>query len=470
MKVETTLSDDNRAKVSVEIGPDRIAQDFDHALAHVAQRVKVPGFRQGKVPHAVALKQLGRDAVFAETLAEFLPQWMGEALTDANLRPSDRPSVEHDGAPAEGEPFRFIADFPLWPKGTLLEDLNLEAVRDDAPPIDDEIDAELERLRLESSPLSTVERAAGTGDFVEVDLNATVGGKALPDGSTTGYVVQLGSGGTSEEIERAIRGLSAGATKSVELTLDAEYPDRKLRGRTATVEIKLHAVRERAPRDLDDAMAKECSEFDTLTELKGALRSDFQERVDHAVNSRFRANVLGDLGRQVEVELPPYCILDRVEDLLGGMARSIERQGVPFQTWLQASGQSLQQVRQMMIPEAIDSLKREIGLATYADTLKITISDDELRKELLHELDHSHTHAPGEEHDHEAAVQEVMDSPAKENARDELRLQRALDRAVEQATPITREQAEAKQKLWTPGDDDNTETVKPGLWTPGQPQ
>ena len=471
MKTETTLLEENRARLDVEVEPERIAHDFEHALGHLVESAKIPGFRAGKVPPAVVLRQYGREAVFQSTLDEFLGRWMAEALDESRLRPSDRPDVTYDGMPEDGEPFRFSAEFPLWPIGTLPADLTIEAVRDELPDPTAEVEAELERLRVESSPLADVERPAHTGDFVEVDLSSTVGGKSLPEGSTQGFLFELGTGGANEEIERAIRGMSAGDVRTTEVQLEGDFPDPKLRGRAATVEIKLHAVRERNLRPLDDAMAAESSEHATVAELRAAIRATFDERIDDLVTSRYRSNVLGALGRAVEIQLTPYLFAERVDELLGNLARSIERQGVPFATWLQSSGRSLTEIRQALIPDAIDSLRRELALEAFAAREQIEVSDDDLRASLLQELDEDHDHAPDDQHDHGALVQEVMESPAKEAARDELRLRRALDRAVELATPITQEQAEAREKLWTPdSDEQTTQSEKPTLWTPGQPR
>jgi trigger factor len=397
-------------------------------------------------------------------MREFLPSWVGEAIAESRLQPADRPSVDFESVPAEGEPFTFTAEFPLRPDGTLPETLELEGVQEDIDVPAEEVDAELERLREESSPLVTVERGAQTGDFVEVDMHVSAGGKPVPAASTVGYLVQLGTGRTFEEIERALRGMSAGDTRSTELPLPSDYPDAKLRGRNADVELHVHSVRERPPRPLDDEFARAASEFDTLAELRTSIEEAFRERLDTLARSRFRASVLGSLGEAVEVELPPYVVAGRVEEMIGDLARNVERQGVPFQTFLAQTGRTIQQVSQALLPDAIGSLRRELALEAYAEREKIVVDDAELERVLREEL--------ADEDDVEAAVQEVLASRAKEAARDELRLQRALDRACEVATPITAEQQAAREKLWTPGDDEQADpaAAKPTIWTPGQPR
>jgi trigger factor len=458
------MLDDGRARLEVVLEPERVEHDLHHTLGHLVDGAKYPGFRPGKVPPAVVLQRMGREEVFEETMREHLPSWVGEAIAETRLHPADRPSVDFEAVPAEGESFTFTAEFPLRPKGTLPAELKLEGVREDVEVPAEEVDAELERLREESSPLAVVEREAQTGDFVEVDMHVSAGGKPVPEASTVGYLVQLGTGRTFEEIERALRGMKAGETRHTELPLPADYPDKKLSGRNADVELHVHTVRERQPRPLDDEFARAASEFDTLAELRSAIEDDYRERLQALAQSRFRASVLGSLGQALEVDLPPYTIAGRVEDLLGDLARNIERQGVPFGTFLAQTGRTMEQVTQALLPDAVGSLHRELALEAFAEREHIVIDDAELEAALREEL--------ADEEDVEEALEEVLASRAKEGARDELRLQRALDRACEIATPISAEAAAAREQLWTPGDDEKTEPAveKPTIWTPGQPR
>jgi trigger factor len=458
------MLEDGRARLEVVLEADRVDHDLRHTLGHLVDSAKIPGFRKGKVPPAVVLQRMGREEVFEETMREFLPAWVGEAIAESRLRPADRPSVDFAAVPGEGEPFTFVAEFPVQPTGTLPEKLELEGVQDDVEVPADEVDAELERLREESSPLVTVERPAQTGDFVEVDMHVSAGGKPVPEASTVGYLVQLGNGRTFEEIERALRGTSAGETRTTELPLPSDYPDAKLRGRNAEVELHVHSVRERQPRPLDDEFARASSEFDTLAELRAAIETAYRDRLETLARQRFRASVLASLGEAIEIDLPPYTVAGRVEELLGDLARNVERQGVPFGTFLAQTGRSMEQVTQALLPDAIGSLRRELALEAFAEREHIVVDDAELESALRDEL--------SDEEDVDAAVQEVLASRAKEAARDELRLQRALDRACEIATPITAEQQAAREQLWKPGDDEKAEpaVAKPTIWTPGQPR
>ena len=462
MKTTTTLLDDDRARVEVEVPADRLEHDLDHTLGHLAESVRVPGFRKGKAPRQIVLQRLGREEVLDETLREHLSRWWSEALQASHLHAVGRPEVDLAALPEEGEPLRFTATVRLRPHGRLPDPLLLEAPRADATAPAEAVDAELEQLRIDAAPLRDAgDRAAGEGDFVEVDVSAEADGRPVDGLRAGGLFVQLGSGRLLEPLDRAVIGLHPGQSATAEIPFGDDYHDTALAGRTATATVELRAIRERDDRPLDDELAAAASEFATVTDLRDAVEASLGEQLEAEATARYRTEVLRALGRAVEVDLPDELVRDRVDDLLVSFARGLERRGVDPQTYMQMTGVTGEQLRGQLEGDAIESLRQELGLEALADREQITIDDDRLRQLLTEE-------AAGED-GADRLVEDLMASSAKEGAREELRLRLALDRATELATPITYEQAEARARLWTPGDDEDA-AEKPALWTPGQPR
>ena len=276
--------------------------------------------------------------------------------------------------------------------------------------------------------------------------------------------MQLGNGRTFEEIERALRGMTAGETRSAELPLPADYPDAKLRGRNADVELHVHSVRERQPRPLDDEFARASSEFDTLAELRAAIEDSYRERLEALARSRFRSSVLASLGEAIEVDLPPYTVAGRVEELLGDLARNVERQGVPFGTFLAQTGRRWSRSRRRCCPTrsarcAASSRSRR---SPSASTSWSTTPSSSARCATSWPTRRTST----------PRCRRSWHRGRRRRRATSCRLQRALDRACEIATPITAEQQAAREQLWKPGDDEKAEpaVAKPTIWTPGQPR
>jgi len=216
-------------------------------------------------------------------------------------------------------------------------------------------------------------------------------------------------------------------------------------------------------RELDDAFARDASEFDDLDALRADVEQTLTGRLEREADAYYRSEVLTALGRAVEVDLPEELIADKTDELLLSLDRGFARRGVSLAAWLRQTGKTPDDARAELRDEAVDTLKKEIALEAFADREGITVGDEQLHDLVLEDANDAGLD------DAENMVQEVLSSSSKESVREDVRLRLALDRAVEIATPISLEQAEAREKLWTP-EKDESEKPKPQLWTPGQPR
>jgi trigger factor len=466
MRTETTLLDDNRARLEVEVPAERVEHDLQHTLGHLAHQVKVPGFRKGRVPPQVVLQRLGREEVLDETLREHLERWYGDALGYSRLKPIEPPDIDWKVLPDEGQPFHFTATVKLRPKATLPDPLVVEAPRQSDAVPEDVVERELEQLRNEGSPLMPVEgRGAVLGDFVELDFRGKAADSSdLPGAFAEGYHVQLGAGRILPEMEQALIGMRPDERTSIEVPFPADYPSPSLAGSTASFDLHLRAVTQRDLAPLDDDLARRVSEFDSLSELRADVERVIGERITKEVDGLYRGAVAQALGKVITLEMPDLMVQQRTGEMLMALARAVGERGIPFQRYLELRGQTVDDIQHELRDDAIEGLRRELALEALADRETIEVSD-----ELLEERLREDAAAEGID-DFEQIVQEVLASPAKEDAREDLRLQLALDRAVALATPISPELFEAREQIWTPEQEHGTGEAKPELWTPGDPR
>jgi trigger factor len=466
MRTETTLLEGDRARLEVEVPAERVEHDLQHTLGHLAHQVRVPGFRKGRVPPAVVYQRLGREEVLDETLREHLDRWYADALSDSRLKPIEQPDIDWKALPDEGESFHFTATVRLRPKGALPDPLVLEAPRhDDAVP-EELMERELENLRREGSPLIAVEdRPAVAGDFVELDFRGRAAdGSELPGAFAEGYHVELGAGRILPQMEQAVIGMRPGEQQSIQVDFPPDYPSPSLAGTQATFDLSLRAVEQRDLKPLDDELVRTVSEFDSVAELRADVERVIGDRIKSEVDGLFRGAVAQAMGRAVIIDMPEALVEQRVNEMTMSLARAVGERGIPFRRYLELRGQTLEDVQSELRPDAVEGLRRELALEALADRDQITVSDELLESRLR--VDAA---AEGIE-DVDTIVQEVLASPAKEDAREDLRFQLALDRAVELATPISPELAEAREQLWTPEKEGDGGEAKPALWTPGDPR
>jgi trigger factor len=450
---------DRRVRIRVEVPVADVDHAFEHALRDLSQGTKIPGFRKGKVPPNIVRARLGEEAVVDEALRTHLQSWYGRALDQERIEPVSRPEIDYEAPPAEGTPWTFTATLEVAPEATLPAELKLEAPRHE-PTVDEEaVKARLERMRELATQLEPIEDApAETGHVALIDFVATVDGKKLKDGSASDYSIELGSGRLLPGIEEALVGMTPGSETDVEVVMPDEAP-KKVAGRTASFHVALKELKRRVLPELDDAFARDVSEFETLAELRTDVEAKLRERAEAAVDGEYRAAVLSALGEAAQVEIPEAMVARRIDERLEATARGMARRGIRLEQYLQATGQSLADIVRDLRPEAEASARQELALKALAVREKVVVDDAEVEAFVREEA--------GDEQDPDAVTRRVMETPAaRESVREDLVLRKALDRAVELATPISPELAAAREKLWTP-DDEAKSGQKPEIWTPG---
>ena len=461
--METTLErlDGDRVRIKVEVSTHDVDHAFEHAIRDLAKNTRVPGFRPGKAPATALRARLGNEAIVAEALDGHLSGWYGRALDQAGVEPVERPVIDYDDPPAEGEPWTFTAEVTVAPSAELPKKLTLEAPRHEAAIPDGAVEERLDRMRTMAAQLEPVgDVPAETGMIALIDFVSRVNGKKVRDGSATDYLVELGTGRLLDGLEDAIVGMREGENREATTVLPEEASDRKLAGKEAIFEITLKELKRRVLPDLDDSFAKDVSEFDTLAELQADIERQLRERAESAVDGEYRSAVLIALGEAATVEIPAMMIERRVQDRLETIARTFARRGMRFDQYLQMTGQSIEDVVGELRPDAEASARQELALKAFAEREKIAPSDEELEAFVVEQAT-----AEGEK-DPAETTRKVMESPsARESLREELRLKMALDRAVEIAKPVPIAPTVAVEDAAAGAE---TRSAS-GIWLPGDP-
>jgi trigger factor len=419
----------DRVRITVEVPADEVRHAVEHTLTHLSHDVRAPGVRKGKVPPAVVRQRVGVGVIMDEMLREHLPMWYSRALDQERLEPIDSPEIDVEGAPVEGEPFRFSALVPIPAPAVFPAELALEAGREE-PRVDPAlVDAELERLRAGAGELAPLEGVpAELGHFAVIDFEASIAGKPIKGGRARDYMVELGTGRLIGDIENALVGLEAGAEVDVDVVMPADDARREIAGKTAIFHVVLRDLKQRILPELDDDFAASASEFDTLAELRADIEARLARQAEEAADGDYRRRVLEALAAAAEVEVPAAWIDNRVRERLVGLERQLQGQGMGFERFLQITGQSIDQVAETFRPEAEQIARQELALKAFADREGVVVGDEELEGAIRED-------APKEEAD-EVAAKILTDDAARESVRADLRLRLALDRAVAQAKPV----------------------------------
>jgi trigger factor len=437
---------EGKVRLDVEVPTADVQHAIDHAASDLAGSLKIPGFRKGKVPMPVLLARVGKERLFSEAVESHIRGWFWDAAARSGIRPVAQPEFGYELPDSPETTFRFSATVAVQQPPEVADWSKLEVPAADVEVPDEFVEQELEALRVSVAELASVEgRPPRDGDVVVLDLVAE-GGEGRRD-----FVAEVGDERLLPGINEALRTLTPGESKTVQLQLDEE---------TSEVEVTLNEVKERVLSPIDDGLARAASEFDTVDELRADIEGRLHEVLSEEAETAFREAAVDKLVEASEVEIADTLIAARATELLRALERSLAQRGLSADTYLSLTGQNPQELEQRLLAQARQSIARELALEGVADKLGLEIADEELRDFLRAEAD-----AAGDE-DPEAFIQTVWESGSREALRSDLRLRRALDRVIAEVQRIPVELAQAREKLWTP-EKEKTEPVAK-LWTPGR--
>jgi len=435
---------DNRVRLTVEVPQADLQHAVEHATSDLAQSVKVPGFRKGKVPDQVLRARIGRERIFSEAVESHIGGWFLNAAATTRIRPVAAPEYDYELPDSEEDPFSFTATVSVQPKPEPADWTALEVPYAEPEVPEEVVTQELDALRDSVAELVPVDRPARTGDVAVIDVFDAEG-----DGQRD-LVVELGGGRLVEELERALTGASPGETKELELPQDDGTPTK------ATVTLRELKEKELPP--VDDELARAASEFDTLAELRADIEGRIGDVLEEEAETAFRAAAVDTLVQATGVEAAGPLVEARARELLNAFARSLERRGISPEMYLQLSGETGDQLVERLRAEAQLSVARELVLEAVADKLGLEVSDEEI-EELIREQAETHGDDPDE------AVQQVFAAGGSEALRGDLRLRKALDRVAAEVQRVPADVARARESIWTP--DKESPPTETKLWTPG---
>ena len=444
MAVQVEELPDNKVRLKVDVPREDMHHAVEHATSDLAGSVKIPGFRQGKVPPQVLRARLGHERLMREAVESHIGGWFWNAAAGSRIRPVTQPQYAYDLPASEDDDFSFTATVDVQPQPDVADWTTLEVPYAEAEIPPELVDQELEVLRTGVADLAPVDgRPAQPGDVVVVDA-VEQSGDAQRD-----LVLELGSGRLLPEVERALIGASPGDARAVDYPL----PD----GSSRTVDVTLKEINEKVLPPIDDELAKAASEFDTLEELRGDIESNLREQLEEELDAAFRSAAIDRLVEASKATASGPLVDSRARELLNGLARSLESRGISADVYLQLTNQTPEQLAESVRAEAAQSVARELVLEAAADKLGIEVGDDQV-EELIREQAELADEDPAE------VTTRLRESGRFEALRADLRLREALDRIAAEVQRISPDLASARDKLWTP--DKETDPSEPKIWTP----
>ena len=378
MKTDVEELSPTRVKLTIEVPFEELKPSLDKAYRDVGKQVRIPGFRPGHVPPRIIDQRLGRGVVLEQAVQDAVPQLYGKALEESEVLALGQPDLEITRLD-DGEQLAFTAEVDVRPKFELPDLSAVSVTVENAEVGPDEVEEYLSELRERFASLKTADRPAAEGDFLSIDLSASVGGKLVDDAQASGLSYQVGSGTLLDGLDEALAGMAAGDAT----TFTTELPGGEHEGEQAEVALTVHSVKIKELPELDDEFAQSASEYDTLGEFRAGTRARLETVKRLAQVGQARDKALDAVLSRLDIPLPERLVAAETEGRERSLDEQLERSGTTREAYLEARGISEDDLEAEIIVDARRSVKAGFVLDELARAEDLKVEQEELNSYIV---------------------------------------------------------------------------------------
>ena len=382
MIIKSTEKTNNKATIVVEIESELMNKGAEVAYKKQRKNIRVPGFRPGKAPRKFIEKMYGEFVFFEDAIEEIFPEVYDFAIGgNTEFKAVGRPSLENMDIAADGTTTLTLST-EVYPEVTLGEYKGIEVAKAAAEVTDAQVEAELNQIAENIASVENVEdRAAAMGDIANINFLGTVDGIAFEGGAAENFDLTLGSGQFIPGFEEQVVGMNVGEDKDVNVTFPEDYNAKELAGKAAVFAVKLNKLSVKNVPAIDDELAKDASEFETLEELKADIRekklADAQKNIDRS----FENAVVEAVAANATVEVPNALVELELDNQMNDFGYRLQMSGMSVEQYAKMMGGDLNTMRQAFKPMAEKQALSGLVLTKVAEVENITVSDEELEAE-----------------------------------------------------------------------------------------
>ena len=422
--VSSKVIETNRSEIIVEVKGEEWVKAVDASFKKNSKQISLPGFRKGKAPRAMIERAYGKGVFYDDAINDLFGENYEAAVREAGLKPVDQPEVEVTDVNEEG--FTFKAIVTTKPEVKLGKYKGIEAVKNSVEVTDEDLDRELEDVRQRYARTETVEgRPAQNGDLATIDFEGFDNGVAFEGGKGEKYPLPLGSNSFIPGFEEQVVGHFAGDEFEINVTFPEDYQEKSLAGHPVVFKIKLHEIQVRILPELDDELAKDASEFDTLDEYKENLKKELAENKEKVANQDFEGKVMDEIIANMEAEIPECMISNRIKDLVQDFAQRLAMQGLKLDDFLKYTGEDVKAFYESFRPQAENQVKSRLAMEAVAKAEGFVATEEEIEAEYERLAK-----------EYKNKVEDIKLYVPSEDLAEDLGCKRALDFVVENAKAV----------------------------------
>lgn len=427
------------AFLEIEVSPEKFEEGMEKAYRKVVKEISIPGFRKGKVPRQLLESQYGPEVLYQDALEYIIPPAFDEAVSGLNIELMGQPEFDFDMDKYEKDaPFVFKAVVAVKPEVVLgdLEGLEIKDIPD-VQITDEMVDHNLEVLQSKYSQIGEkTDGAAEMGDIVTIDFEGFLDGVPFEGGKAEDYEITLGSNTFIPGFEEQMAGMKVGDEKEINVNFPEDYQE-DLAGKPAVFKVKVHKLQSKILRELNDEFAQEVSSFETMEELRGDVRSKLEDMSQKQRKDMLSREVLEKAAAVCDIPLADSAIEAQAWKMVHEFEEKIKSQGITMEQYLEMTGSTAEAAMESMKDDAQVILRNNLMLEKIVQEKGIEIKDEEIDNYIADMMD-------GYPNSNEEVMKEYMNY-LRENIRNELAVNKAIDLLLDNAKFITAEEAEVEE-------------------------
>lgn len=379
MNVTVESQEKNVAVLRIELDASVVDKAIDQAYNRQKNKISVPGFRKGKVPRAMVEKMYGPQIFYEDAANIMIRENYPDAYDESGLDIVSSPEIEVVEI-EKGAPFVFKATVAVKPEVKLGKYKGVKITEIDTAVSADEVDAEIEKERKNNArTIDVTDRAVSTGDIANIDFTGYMNDEPFEGGDGKAFDLEIGSHSFIDTFEDQLTGKNIGDDVEVNVTFPEDYQAAELAGKPALFKVHINGIKAKELPELDDDFVGDVSdEAETVEEYKKEIEKKLADKKQKEARNQQESEAMAIIVEECEMDIPDQMIDSQVDTMMNDTARSMMQSGLSFDQYLKFTGMTVDQLKEQMRPDAIDTIKNSLTLETIAKEENIEVAEEDI--------------------------------------------------------------------------------------------
>ena len=387
MKYKVKKISDFESSIEITVDFDDLEEKKDEAVFKISKSLKVKGFRPGKIPKNIVIREVGEDYVLEEAIDIYLPEQIFEILNKEEISPAVRPVIKD--LKKEKKSFKIEVLITLWPKLSKLPKLDQTVEVESIEPTEEEINEQIDRIKLQFGEVQKVERPAKESDYLLLNISGTENGNELKDFNYQDYLYELGSALLTPSLDSKLDGVSSGAI----IKFNDDIP--ALAKSNIEISVLVKEIKEKIMPELTDDWVSSVTEFDTVKEMNEELYKNIESVKKRQIANQYQGLLTSKLIEESKLELPEQLVIAEMDSILQNFMTELQQNNIKIEDYLQITGLTEETLQEDLKNQATRNLSMVVILDKVVEDQELKLDEKEtnLIDEHVSNLDESEVDA-----------------------------------------------------------------------------